>query len=106
MDDFMLCPPCSQCTEQAEYHSNHALKLQILDLFAALLLEKHDNASMGQSSSILNGSQNKLSHTVVEAFESVLVEVQAAAQKLFEQLLSGTSSFYTVSVLVTTARTF
>ncbi|KIK92495.1 hypothetical protein PAXRUDRAFT_571192 [Paxillus rubicundulus Ve08.2h10] len=93
MDDFMLCPPCSQCTERAEYHSNHALKLQILDFFAALLLEKNDNASMGQSSIFLSGPQNKLSHTMGGAFESVLAEVQTAAQKLFEQLLSGTSGF-------------
>ncbi|KAF9220907.1 hypothetical protein BS17DRAFT_290054 [Gyrodon lividus] len=94
MDDFMICPPCSRCTEWAEYHPNHALKLQILDLFAALLLEKRNDAGWGQSSSLLSGSQSKLSHTLVEAFQSVLVEVRAAAQKLFEQLFSGIYGSY------------
>ncbi|KAF8843352.1 P-loop containing nucleoside triphosphate hydrolase protein [Paxillus ammoniavirescens] len=60
-----------------------------------VLVSAHTTGGTSNRLSTIIGSQSKLSHAVVEAFESVLVEVQAAAQKLFEQLLSGTSSFYT-----------
>ncbi|KAF9242636.1 midasin nuclear AAA ATPase [Melanogaster broomeanus] len=87
MDDFMVCPPCSRCTERVGYHSNHALKLQILDFFAALLLDKNNDPAWGQSNSMLIGTQSKLSHTLGEAFQSVLVEDFKTSAKLLS--LSG-----------------
>ncbi|KIJ64401.1 hypothetical protein HYDPIDRAFT_132220 [Hydnomerulius pinastri MD-312] len=94
MYDFLVCPPCSRCTEQVQQYSKHALNLQILDLFAALLLDKADEVGWGQSDSLLGGSLSRLPQAVVEAHQLVLVEARAAAQNVFEQLLSGVPSFH------------
>lgn len=94
----MVYPPCPCCTERAEYCSHHALKLEILHLFAALLLDKSDEAWWDQSSSSPSSTLAKCSPTLVEALQSVLAEVRAVAQKLLEQLLSGLSGSQSVSI--------
>lgn len=97
----MVYPPCPCCTERAEYFSHHALKLEILQLFAALLLAKSDDTRWGQSSSSpSSGALARCSPNLVEALQSVLAEVQAVAQSVFEQLLSGLSGPHSVSIFV------
>jgi hypothetical protein len=95
----MVYPPCSCCTERAEYLSHHALKLEILHLFAALLLDKSDDTRWGQPSSSPS-STLACSLNLVEALQSVLVEVRAVAQNVFEKLLSGLSGPQSVSIFV------
>ncbi|KAH0831978.1 midasin [Lanmaoa asiatica] len=91
MDDFMVYPPCPCCTDRTEYCSLHALKLEILHLFAALLLDESDDCWWDQSSSSPGTAQAKCSSNLMEALQSVLAEVRAVSKKLLEQLLSGLS---------------
>ncbi|KAG8214523.1 midasin [Butyriboletus roseoflavus] len=91
MDDFMVYPPCPCCTERTEYCLHHALKLEILHLFAALLLDKSDDAEWDQSSIWSGRALANCSSNLMEALQSVLAEVRAVAQELLEQLFSGPS---------------
>lgn len=100
MDDFMVYPPCPCCTEREEYCSHHTLKLEILRLFAALLLDKSDDTRRSRSSSSPGSVLAKCSSNLVEALQLVLVEVRTVAQNVFEQLLSGSSGPQSVSILV------
>ena len=96
----MVYPPCPCCTERAEYVSHHALKLEILHLFAALLIDKSDDTRWGQSSSSPIGGLARCSLNLVEALQSVLAEVRAVARNIFEQLLSGLYGPQSVSIFV------
>lgn len=88
----MVCPPCSRCTERSQ--QSHSLRLQILDLFAALILDKFENSKPRDLRSQL---PSRLSETVSEGIQSVLVEINAATQNMFESFLSRTNSFQPVS---------
>lgn len=92
----MVYPPCPCCTERAEYRSHHTLKLDILRLFAALLLDKSDGRELDQSS----GALAKCSSNLIGALQSVLTEVQTVAQMLLDQLFSGLSGPRSVSIFV------
>lgn len=98
MDDFLVYPPCPCCTERMEYCSHHALKLEILHLFAALLLDKCDDARWNQSSISSSSALAKCSSNLMEALQSVLAGVRAVAQELLEQLLSGLFGSQSVSI--------
>ncbi|KAF8443019.1 hypothetical protein L210DRAFT_3759383 [Boletus edulis BED1] len=91
MDDFMVYPPCPCCTEREKYSSDHALKLDILDLFAALLLDNSDDTRWSRSSSSPNSALAKCSSNSGEALQTVLAEIRTTGQKVFEQFLSGSS---------------
>ncbi|KAG9315861.1 midasin [Chiua virens] len=100
MDDFMVYPPCPCCTERAEYSSRHALKLEILHLFAAILFEKSGEARRVQSSGSPNSALAKCAPDLMEALQSTLAEVQIVAQTILEGVLSGSlgpQSNYTTS---------
>lgn len=96
----MVYPPCPCCTERAEYCSHHALKLEILHLFAALHLDKSDDRGWDQPSSSHSSALAKCSPNLVEALQSVLAEVRAVAQMLLEQFLSGLCGSQFVSTFV------
>ena len=98
----MVYPPCPCCTERAEYCSQHVLKLEILHLFAALLLDKSDDAISDRSSSSPSGGLAKCSPSLMGALQTVLAEVRAVSRKVFEQLLSGSSAAPSVSAFVST----
>lgn len=93
----MVYPPCPCCTERAEYCSQHALKLETLRLFAALLLDKIDD---GQPNSSPSSALAKCPPNLVEALQMIPVEVRAAAEKTFEQFLFGSSGPPSVSNFV------
>lgn len=97
MDDFMVYPPCPCCTERAEYCSQHALKLEVLHLFASLLLDKNDDAWWNQLNNSSSSGLTKCSLDLAEALQSVLVEIRATGQQLLEQFLSGLSGARSVS---------
>lgn len=99
----MVYPPCPCCVEREEYCSHHMLKLEILRLFAALLLDKSDDTRWSRSSSSPSGVLAKCSSKLVEALQLVLAEARAVAQNVFEQLLSGSSGPRSVSILVSMA---
>lgn len=94
----MVYPPCPCCTDRVEYCSHHALKLEILHLFSALLLDKTDDDRWGQSSGSPGSALAKCSSNLMEALQLVPAEVRSVAQKLLEQLLSGLPDSQSVSV--------
>ncbi|KAG6332473.1 hypothetical protein ID866_6614 [Astraeus odoratus] len=84
LDDFMPCPPCSRCAP--EYRHVHILRLQILDLFAALVADKFDRS---QRTSFPTPYLIKMSETLTETIKDILREIPAAAQGLFERFMSS-----------------
>ncbi|KAH7885416.1 midasin [Phlebopus sp. FC_14] len=89
LDDFMICPPCSRCTEGSEYSSKHIWNLQLLDLFAAVYLDKTSGVVRNKSTGQLRGALGQMSQNVMEALQQVLMEVQTTTHDLFEKSLSS-----------------
>lgn len=78
------------------------MKLEILHLFAALLIDKSEDTWWSQSNSSPGRALVKYSPDLTEALQTVLAEVRAVAQKVFEELLSGSSGSRSVSISVFT----
>jgi len=66
----------------------------MLDLFATLILDKFENS---KPRGLRSQPPSRLSETVSEGIQSVLVEIDAATQNVFEGFLSRISSFRPVS---------
>ncbi|KAL4081238.1 P-loop containing nucleoside triphosphate hydrolase protein [Scleroderma citrinum] len=90
LGDFMLCPPCSRCTEKSERQQGYVLRLQILDLFAALVLDKFEKS---KHCGLANRPPRRLPEAITEGIQSVVVEIDTAAQNLFGGFQSRTSNF-------------
>ncbi|KIO05359.1 hypothetical protein M404DRAFT_999966 [Pisolithus tinctorius Marx 270] len=84
LDDFMVCPPCSRCTD---HQQAHILRLQILDFFAALVIDKFER---GEQIAL---PSSRLPIVVTESIRTILVEVQTASKSLFDSFICGTGGF-------------
>ncbi|KAI6151423.1 midasin [Pisolithus thermaeus] len=84
LDDFTVCPPCSRCME---YQQAHLLRLQILDFFAALVVDKVERGEQ------ITPTGSSLPTVVTESIQAILVEVQAASKSLCESFICGTGTF-------------
>ncbi|KAI6030422.1 midasin [Pisolithus orientalis] len=84
LDDFMVCPPCSRCTD---HQQAHILRLQILDFFAALVIDKFER---GEQIAL---PSSRLPIVVTESIQTILVEVQTASKSLFDSFICGTGGF-------------
>ncbi|KAI5981722.1 midasin [Pisolithus albus] len=84
LDDFMVCAPCSRCME---HQPAHHLRLQILDFFAALVIDKFERD--GQ----ITPASSRLPTIVTESIQAILVEVQAASRTLYESFIYGTGNY-------------
>lgn len=84
LDDFMVCPPCSRCME---HQPAHHLRLQILDFFAALVIDKFERGEQ------ITPASSRLPTVVTESIQAILVEVQAASRTLYEGFIHGTGNY-------------
>ncbi|KAG6377007.1 hypothetical protein JVT61DRAFT_1050 [Boletus reticuloceps] len=104
MDDFMVYPPCPCCTEREEYCSDHALKLEILDLFAALLLDKSDDTRWSRSSSSPNSALENAPRMQGRHCKQYLQKYEQLARKYLSSFSPGHLDFSTSANLLSISR--
>lgn len=90
----MACPPCSQCTEASEYQQAYILKFQVLDLFAALIINEFEKNQLAHLFDRFSETRPRI---MTDAIQLILDETQAAAQGVFERFISSSHACQAVS---------